>query len=44
LLRDDTLRNLRRHTALATQQVTLFNGTVAENIAYGELVLKLISV
>ena len=34
---DYTLRNLRRHIALVTQQVTLFNGTVAENIAYGEL-------
>ena len=31
------LRNLRRHIALVTQQVTLFNGTVAENIAYGDL-------
>ena len=34
---DYTLRNLRRHIALVTQQVTLFNGSVAENIAYGEL-------
>jgi subfamily B ATP-binding cassette protein MsbA len=34
---DYTLRNLRRHIALVSQQVTLFNGTVAENIAYGEL-------
>jgi len=34
---DYTLRNLRRHIALVTQQVTLFNGTIAENIAYGEL-------
>ena len=34
---DYTLRNLRHHIALVTQQVTLFNGTVAENIAYGEL-------
>ncbi len=34
---DYTLRNLRRHIALVTQHVTLFNGTVAENIAYGEL-------
>ena len=34
---DYTLQNLRRHIALVTQQVTLFNGTVAENIAYGEL-------
>jgi subfamily B ATP-binding cassette protein MsbA len=35
---DYTLRNLRHHIALVSQQVTLFNGTVAENIAYGELV------
>ena len=34
---DYTLRNLRRHIAFVAQQVTLFNGTVAENIAYGEL-------
>ncbi|MCL2161205.1 MAG: lipid A export permease/ATP-binding protein MsbA [Betaproteobacteria bacterium] len=34
---DYTLRNLRRHIALVTQQVTLFNGTMTENIAYGEL-------
>jgi subfamily B ATP-binding cassette protein MsbA len=27
----------RRQMALVSQQVTLFNGTVAENIAYGEL-------
>ena len=32
-----TLRNLRRHIALVTQQVTLFNDTVAANIAYGDL-------
>ncbi|MDR2261647.1 MAG: lipid A export permease/ATP-binding protein MsbA [Azoarcus sp.] len=34
---DYTLLNLRHHIALVTQQVTLFNGTVADNIAYGEL-------
>ncbi|ANQ86732.1 lipid A export permease/ATP-binding protein MsbA [Azoarcus olearius] len=34
---DYTLRNLRRHIALVTQQVTLFNDTVANNIAYGDL-------
>jgi subfamily B ATP-binding cassette protein MsbA len=34
---DYTLRNLRRHIALVTQQVTLFDGTVVKNIAYGEL-------
>ncbi|WP_291992511.1 lipid A export permease/ATP-binding protein MsbA [Candidatus Accumulibacter sp. ACC003] len=32
-----TLRNLRRHMALVTQQVLLFNDTVASNIAYGDL-------
>jgi len=31
------LRNLRRHIALVTQNVTLFNDTVANNIAYGDL-------
>ncbi|CAD5375453.1 Lipid A export ATP-binding/permease protein MsbA [Pseudomonas sp. OF001] len=31
------LRNLRRHIALVTQQVTLFNDSVASNIAYGDL-------
>ena len=32
-----TLRDLRRHIALVTQHVTLFNDTVANNIAYGDL-------
>lgn len=32
-----TLTNLRRHIALVTQQVSLFNDTVAKNIAYGDL-------
>ena len=32
-----TLRNLRRHIALVTQQVVLFNDTIANNIAYGDL-------
>ncbi len=36
-VRDFRLRNLRRHIALVTQQVTLFNDTVANNIAYGAL-------
>jgi subfamily B ATP-binding cassette protein MsbA len=36
-IEDYKLRNLRRHIALVTQQVTLFNGSVAENIAYGDL-------
>ena len=31
------LRNLRRHVAVVTQQVNLFNDTVANNIAYGDL-------
>ncbi|QSL90849.1 lipid A export permease/ATP-binding protein MsbA [Ectopseudomonas toyotomiensis] len=34
---DYTLRNLRRHIALVTQHVTLFNDTVRNNIAYGDL-------
>ncbi len=32
-----TLRNLRNHIALVTQQTSLFNDTVANNIAYGDL-------
>lgn len=32
-----TLRNLRRHIALVTQQTSLFNDTIANNIAYGDL-------
>jgi len=32
-----TLRNLRRHIALVTQHVTLFNDTITNNIAYGDL-------
>jgi subfamily B ATP-binding cassette protein MsbA len=35
-LRDYRLNNLRDHISLVTQQVVLFNGTVAENIAYGD--------
>ena len=34
---DYTLRNLRSHIALVTQQVSLFNDTIANNIAYGDL-------
>jgi ATP-binding cassette, subfamily B, bacterial MsbA len=34
---DYTLRNLRRHIALVSQQVSLFNDTIANNIAYGDL-------
>ncbi|MGE0623069.1 MAG: lipid A export permease/ATP-binding protein MsbA [Pseudomonadales bacterium] len=36
-LRDYRLDALRRQIALVTQQVTLFNGTLADNIAYGSL-------
>ncbi len=36
-VQDYTLKNLRRHIALVTQQVTLFNDSVANNIAYGDL-------
>lgn len=32
-----SLQNLRSHIAVVTQQVTLFNDTVAHNIAYGSL-------
>ena len=34
---DYKLRNLRSHIALVTQQTSLFNDTVANNIAYGDL-------
>jgi lipid A export permease/ATP-binding protein MsbA len=34
---DYRLRNLRRHIAQVTQSVTLFNDSVANNIAYGDL-------
>ncbi|NKB31800.1 MAG: lipid A export permease/ATP-binding protein MsbA [Pseudomonadales bacterium] len=36
LLSDYKLSNLRDQISVVTQQVVLFNGTVAENIAYGE--------
>ncbi len=36
-IEDFKLHNLRRHIALVTQQVTLFNDSVASNIAYGDL-------
>lgn len=35
-LTDYRLQPLRRQIALVTQQVTLFNASIAENIAYGE--------
>ena len=31
------MRNLRQHIALVNQQVSLFNDTIANNIAYGDL-------
>jgi subfamily B ATP-binding cassette protein MsbA len=34
---DYTLDNLRHQIALVSQQVVLFNGSIRENIAYGEL-------
>lgn len=34
---DYNLKNLRSHISLVSQQVTLFNDTVYNNIAYGEL-------
>jgi subfamily B ATP-binding cassette protein MsbA len=34
------LRNLRKHIALVTQQVNLFNDSVLNNIAYGDLASK----
>ncbi|GAB1391893.1 lipid A export permease/ATP-binding protein MsbA [Rhodocyclaceae bacterium] len=37
---DYTLPCLRRQIALVTQQVTLFNDTIANNIAYGDLAGK----
>ena len=32
-----TLKNLRQHISLVTQNITLFNDTIANNIAYGSL-------
>lgn len=37
LVEDIALANLRSHMAIVTQDVTLFNDTVARNIAYGSL-------
>ena len=37
-IKDYTLVNLRQHIALVTQNVTLFNDSIANNIAYGSLV------
>jgi subfamily B ATP-binding cassette protein MsbA len=36
-INDYQLANLRQHIALVTQEVVLFNDTIANNIAYGEL-------
>jgi subfamily B ATP-binding cassette protein MsbA len=36
-IEDLTLSSLRRNVSIVSQQVTLFNSTVLENIAYGEL-------
>ncbi len=36
-IRDLSLENLRSHLALVSQHVTLFNDTIAHNIAYGAL-------
>ncbi len=36
-IRDLTLENLRSHMALVSQHVTLFNDTIAHNIAYGDM-------
>ncbi|PHS73648.1 MAG: lipid A export permease/ATP-binding protein MsbA [Cycloclasticus sp.] len=36
-INDYTLKNLRHHISLVTQSVTLFNDTIANNIAYGAL-------
>ena len=36
-IHDYTLSNLRSHIALVSQSVTLFNDTIYNNIAYGEL-------
>jgi ATP-binding cassette, subfamily B, bacterial MsbA len=39
-LKDYTLANLRSQVSLVSQQVTLFNDTIYNNIAYGELAKK----
>lgn len=35
-IQDYSLHNLRHHISLVSQEVVLFNGTIAENIAYGD--------
>ncbi|MEA3301324.1 MAG: lipid A export permease/ATP-binding protein MsbA [Pseudomonadota bacterium] len=39
-INDYDLKNLRSHIALVSQQVTLFNDSVYNNIAYGELATR----
>lgn len=39
-LPDYRLTNLRRHIAIVTQNVTLFNDTIYNNVAYGDLANK----
>ena len=34
-LRDVTLKSLRRHISMVPQEITMFTGTIAENIKYG---------
>lgn len=37
-IRDVTLKSLRYHIALVTQEIVLFNDTVGSNISYGDIV------
>src|SRR5690606_7722093 len=39
-IRELTLENLREQIAIVSQQVTLFNGSIRDNIAYGALATK----
>jgi ATP-binding cassette, subfamily B, bacterial MsbA len=36
-IRDVTLQSLRRHISMVPQEITMFSGTIAENILYGRL-------
>ncbi|XP_058107214.1 ABC transporter B family member 29, chloroplastic isoform X4 [Magnolia sinica] len=40
-IQDIRLESLRRHIALVSQDITLFSGTVAENIGYRDLMSKI---